>query len=162
MTDNFDLEEIKSMMEAAVESLAGYPVRVYFRAPLRKGYEGEAFKDEDGTSAMELLPIEDVEQLYKTFLHETAHILLGHTKDLEPRNLPAEIVAAQEKGIQFLPDSTDEEHAEYWNAPQEIEARGFADYFYEFSKRKTKFFYGEDGVKACLRLCANTTFQKGE
>jgi hypothetical protein len=68
----------------------------------------------------------------------------------------------QEKGIQVLPASMDEEHAEYWNSPEEIEARGFADYFYEYSKQKARFFYGEDSVKACLRVCANTTFKKGE
>ena len=161
MIENYDLEEIKAMMEAAAKSMAGCPVRVYFRAPLRKGYKGEAFKDEDGTSAMELLP-EDIEQLYKVFLHESAHLIFGHTKDLEPRDIPTEIVAEQEKGIQFLPALTDEESAEYENSPQEIEARGFADYFYEFSKRKAQFFYGEDNVKACLRLCANTKIQKGE
>ena len=157
-----NIESLKAMMEVAAESLAGCPVRVYFRAPLRNGHKGEAFKDYDKTSAMELLPIEDVEELYKTFLHEIGHILLGHTKDLEPRNLPVEIVTAQEKGIQLLPTSTDEEHAEYWNTPQEIDARGFANYFHGFSKGKAKFFYGEDSVEACLRVCANTTIQKGE
>lgn len=162
MTEIIDLEEIKPLFEPAALSMAGYPVPVYFRAPVIKGLQGQVIKETDGTLAIELLPIEDIEKLYKNFLHETSHIFLGHAKDLEPRNLPAKIVEMQEKGIQLLPASTDEEHEEYWNSPQELEARGFADYFYNFSKEKARFFYGDDNVKFCLLVCAKTTIQKGE
>ena len=159
MIEKIDYEEIKPMFELAAKSMAGCPVPVYFRVPLQEGNKGEAFKDADGTPAIELFPIEDMEDLYKTFLHELAHVIF-HVKDLEPRILPAEIAAMQKKGIQVLPASTDEEHAKYWNDPKEIEARGFADYFYEFSKRKAWVFYGEDSVKSCLRVCANTILKK--
>lgn len=153
MTEKINLEELKPMMEAAVLSMAGVNVRVNFRAPLIEGYQGQVFKDGDGMLAMDLLPVEDIEELYKVFLHEVAHCLF-HTEDAEPR--PAEIVTAHEKGIQFLASGD----AEYWNSPQELEARGFADYFYDFTKQKARFFYGENHVKACLRVCANTTIQE--
>ena len=159
MTEFFDLEEKKSLMEHAAESLAGFPIPVNFRAPIREGYLGEAFKDANGMLVIDLLPVEDAEELYKVFLHELAHCLF-HAESMEPR--PAEIVALHEKGELVLPALAGEEFAEYCNDPQELEADGFANYFYEFSKRKAKFFYNEDSVKACLRVCANTTIQKGK
>jgi hypothetical protein len=157
--ESFDPDEIKSMMELAAKSMAGHKIRVNILAPLREGYRGEAFKDEDGTPAMNLLPVEDLEELYKTFLHELNHVLFD-VEDQEPRVLPAEIMAAQERGAFIYPALSDSEHAEYFSDPKECQARSFADYLYTFTKDKARFFYNDDSVKACLRVLQNTTIKE--
>jgi len=124
---DFDREKIKALMEEATLSLLGQPVKIHLRAPIREGSRGGAYKETDGF-AMSLLPTLDLEDFYLCWLHEVAHIWLGHADDLEPidySELPPKLLELIKQG-HFLPDMTEGERKAYRDSQEEKDADAFA------------------------------------
>jgi len=73
-------DKMTDLFQAAAKVLTGRAVTVHFRQPSIDGGIGCAFLDENGQPTIEIKPDLPAGELLNTFLHELAHVKLGHLK----------------------------------------------------------------------------------
>ncbi len=78
----------KQLLTETAQHLAGKPVVIRMRAPFLVGASGLAHKTTEGLPVVDIRPGMTPEATLKFYLHELAHVRLGHaltyTTDLEP------------------------------------------------------------------------------
>ena len=152
---DFNHEEVKRMMEEAVLSLTGEPVRIYLRHPEYEDFCGQVNRGKDGRFYFDLDPGLNLKGLYDSFVHETAHIYCGHCNEQLPEEIPPETEKI------FLGDLprlklTAIEQAAYDLNPNEIEARAMTRQIDHVLEGLARDRYGDTEIITRLRVAMNT------
>jgi len=149
------------LFQAAAESLTGRAVQVNFCPPVFKGYHGQAYRTRRGF-AIDIDPILDAPNFYKTFLHEVGHLHYGHCdgqapfEDLVPAGL-AELVKRRALEMpQLFKDVYEVDQDRH-----EAQARSFASELHHYAQNEALQVYGRADLKTCLRVLANTQILNG-
>ncbi len=158
----FEIEKLKAMMEAATESLTGQKVVIRLRAPVVENFTAQVYKESDGSIAIDIKPNLDLETFYEAWLHETAHIHLGHCDSLEPRNyadFPCELLHLFTDGIPFL-ELNETEREAYKEDSRETDARMVANGLDTFAQNHAWYKYYVSDVETRIRVLTNYVLRK--
>jgi hypothetical protein len=150
-----DFPALEKRFERAAESLTGRAIVVRMRPPASRGAMGEISKSPSGLVYMDLHPAQPIGAMYKTFLHECAHVI-EHYSDLTPSD-----VAYQPAGSLPLPEGY---RTSATSAKQELGADQLADQLEELlDYRATKYIQPGDPeyLQVQIKLTVLEYFGKG-
>lgn len=100
------------LFEKAVAIVVGRPVTVRLRHPIIRNFDGQAITWY-GKYYIDISPDLDEKQTLYVFLHEAAHVKLGHAVELDPAQLPGyfQLDRLGQWARQYQPTTLDQENA---------------------------------------------------
>lgn len=156
------IDEILALMRTAAIAFAEESVMICLRKPINRDFQGQVYRNSKGVLVIDLHPDleSDLEQLFRTFVHEISHLHLhlGHLSFFEKRPLEIEQKHHSEGAFYRL---SSEERKNYAEDPLEAEARDFSRAIESIVMEKAKFL-NETGIETRLRILSQIKILKSE